>query len=853
MTTPLFASKLKAELLGDIAENLEAVNTAGTTQITAVNDAGAAQVANATAQADRAAASAASAAIFAASATAALAGSALFLNGNGERQRSEQNGLLEIPSAGEMFKTTAAGDSPMFASGSGDAWACIVALPVEQLRFVNRTPVLWGSGATAAIDTAQWGINFTPQANNTAANRRTFYARVSQGSTTGATVRTAQCPDNMSGVGLLQLYEAGGTLFLEFTDFVTGDKTVGSTALSAGFTGKTTTGRLTIGGLRPDLFPTDILTAWSNATTAAMCSDVMMRDFAFLERKLTDAEIVLLRDGTPFTSIVAEADRRLYCPLASNGALSLSIQSNKAGVPAELSQLGNVGAGSSLTGQTAAKRLRLARQMNPCLVGAEFGADTARFNIRIASQAGLTGTIKEGRVTSRGSVVKDWHRLEGYNDGSSDWVVLNMPLNPAECEVQVRSAGDPEIIATISRVYTCIVPTLLGQSEVQRTLAVLANGSASFDNADATGGFDAVPDNCFVLRRVADLPGSIMATVANINPAFYGAGAIEFFRHMRTKTELPICLPVLAMGGTAMREWMDDADADRSRADDIALAGMLANRTAEGRIPVTCFVQGAWWISDESGNAGNFSTRVYPAWLRGETTAYISTISGYLYDGAFSLKAPWAVTPAGRRGTLGSLQNSDTNNAALTREDMRVAANLFGGKVGPEPTLIFWQDNALSGVHPLQNSIHGDRFFARCLAETALVGLEVGDYRGPSRFASYQLVDGNTAAIVTLDTPWPGTIRTNVAAAAPAGFEVQLTTAGGRSRLNASSIQILNGRQVRVNLVSAATPAEFALWYHSGGPGDYRDAAINTAWLQGSLMFNDWPIVGSNTVIPVAT
>ncbi len=810
------------------------------------------QLALCEAEADRSEDAAALAAAAAAEVTVPYAGSLLFLCGNGERENNIYNGLLELPSAGELLKTTTAGDDPMFGIGSGDAWGCVVKIPVEQYRGRNRLPVLWGTGNAALFGTGEWGVQFTPEANNTTANKRTFYARVAQGSAGGA-VRTAQCPEDFSGFGYLQLYESAGNLVLEFTDWVTGDKTTGSVALSSGFGGKTTTNRLSIGGLRPADFPTDINADWSNATTCAMCSDIMMRDFAFMERKLTDAEIEDLRDGTPLTSILLSSEIRLYAPLASNGVIDLSIESRKAAVAAlSLIQLGNVGAGSSLVGQSATKHLRLGYVATPATPALEFNADAAYWAIPVASEAGLTGP-KEVRITSKGQVIKDWTPVDEVTIASVKHLVVYVPEFPGEGEVQVRSAGDPEIIAVINRAYPNVHLAPTGQSECY--IALVSNGRTgnAWNNATSSGGFTDVPENFILLRRAGSLDtGRPIIVCDPVNPSFYGAGALAAARDFRAKDKRNLVMSILAVSGTGRVNWVNDADSDRDADNDIAVAGLISNRSPDGAIPVTVFIDSCWEADDGglSATGPQFDTLVYPAWLRGIPTTALATVDRWLYDGTFTTSAAWAVVPSARFGT-GTVQNSDSHIMADTRAAIRRSAAAFGGYLGPEPTPMLWENDALLGHHPLANSEQGDIFVSRCIMEAALVALGKSSYR-PVSWGSYQLVDGNTAAIVTLSPALPGELRANDGSANIVGFEATLTTAGGRSRNNVSSAVVLNGAQVRVNLASAATPGQFQLWYHSGGPGDYGDAVFNPIWVNGAAMFNGWPVIGGNTAIPAA-
>lgn len=775
-----------------------------------------------------------------------LAGSLLFLNGNGESQQSSANGLLYLPTPDEMFKQATAGDSRFFGAGSNDAWVCIIAIPVEQYRYMNRLPVIWNNANVGTMTGGNdWGVTYYPPAHPNGAIANTFLTRVSQAGG-GVSCRTAQLPANFSGLGLLQLRESGGTLFLEFTDFVTGDKTVGSAALPGGFLGKQSTGTLAIGGAgnaQIANFPTNIDTAWGGTQNCGQCSDIMMRDFAFIERNLTDAEILQLRDGTPFASIVAEADRRLYAPLVTNGEIDLAISGNKPGLAAKLVQLGNVGAGSSLTGQTAAKHLRLARQANPCLVAHEFGQSSARFNIRIASQAGLTGTRKEGRVTSNGRILKDWHLLDDYTDAAGDWVVVMLPDHDEEMQVSVRSVRDPEIVATITRVFACWHWAVWGQSEAVYSTIHLANTAAV-----ATANFDQGPERFFVQRNNG--AGARAIVDARLTPARYGEALCAFGEHARRYTRKPIVVSVCAVSGTGKGSWVNDSDPRRNGQFDIDLCGMIANRNAQGQIPVTVNIESMWEAAD-IGLGPNFDLTVYPAWLYGQqVNAW--TINRYLYDGNLALSAAWAVVPSARFGN-GGAKNFDDQSMADVRESMRRAAAIFGGHLGPDPTPMYWENNGLAGHHPRGNHPNGDHFTARCIAEAGLRAHGLGTYRGPSRFAHYEWVSGsgNTAVILTLDTQFPGEITPNVAGAAITGFEARLTTAGGRSRLNVASATILNGRQIRVDLTGAANPAEFGIWFHSGGPGDYGNAAVNTAWVEGAPLFNGWPITGGNSAIPL--
>ncbi|WP_157220628.1 collagen-like protein [Flavisphingomonas formosensis] len=815
----------------------------------------------ASASASAAAASAASVSAVAATLNPTVWGSVRFPSENGEDKNSTDNGLIYLPNSGNL--TTAA------AFANGDFTAMIFwDMPLEAYRAINRAPVLFGTyiQSTAGLNRSFTLTYCSPAwgGGPTYANRFVFNIRGETGASANWQAVSDPIPAGFSGRACVVVRRISNNISIDFWDCQTLTKTAASTpvAMPSGFVGvQALTYNLGIGGSRPDVFPADDTTgAPLNTQNVIPNARGSFRDLLMVDDDLTDTQIISIINGSDPVTTATSALTRLYCPLVSNGTLSLAVTSNQAALSsATLTQLGNLYAGPHLKPQSDTKYLTIDRVPYPGFVGREVNAESAPWIIT-GKFAGLSGQLEFQFIDSSNKVIKPWHRAT-VSLGSGTWSALaELPRTNMRFQIQVRMSSDPTVIGvTHQYIYVGPVVHIWGQSETVYSTVGISSTASKLGTLTTLATKPSCDISSVIFNTIERGAGAGTIT-GQWRPGLLTDAGVTIANYIRQRTPEPVMIVVQAVGGTKMGALVNDADTTRNWSDALAMASIVVNKDANGAYPAAVHVIGGWEYSD--GQIDIVNQNLLPL-IQGIGSATIpqSSINHYLYNGEFSNSAKLVVLPNNRQLSAVSAQTSDRSTEADQRDNYRNAAKYLGAILGPETTLAKMLMSS-PYTHPLPADPEGDVEMARAFAEAACLGLGIGSYKGVSLFTSASWVSGsgNTQIDLTLSDPQPIPGTTPIAPVNPAGnklgpkvaaspiygFEAKLNSGGNFSISNVAGATVINPRLVRVTLATAGTVGQTQIAYHSGGPGDYGTALSDDLFRHGGLVANGFPVGGSN-------
>lgn len=887
-----------AQTIDDVANGPADLNGDGTTQsrtggakktLSRLQADHEAVIASQTLQEETASASAAIAQAAVQDLASAYYGSVMLPDENGEKPVAGKNGFFYLEGSRSSGARDITPSGNAMWNQTGNSLSIFWDIPLEKYRLLNRAPHLVANHTNAG--NRGFKLFYLPLGAVSNPTNHSFTFEIN-GSSSVASKWVASSdpalPNTIRRVAI-NVFQDGTNMQVDVLDLDTETWYRGTpVAKPAGFAGmEATTYDLQIG----DAYATNDFSGHPLSFDAGGSFNPQnirsvrgaIADLIIADVVMTDANLLAIyRDGENPADEIGAGNIRLHCPLASNGALDLTVASNIPAVDGEsLTQSGEVFAGPSFKKQ-GLKYFTMDALSYPGFVALEHNAVQAKWVFE-ASVANLTGIARECqfRIISRDGSGSDWlpcgHSINGNMATISvllpSWVV-------SQVQLQFRFDSDPELIlATHSDIQIGLHVLAFSQSEGVFAFGRTFDNNGIDTNAEIEGSYiEPAPG----IETVNFNPAQGGTKQTGVRPGLIGPQGTLLANWIRKATQQPVMIAMHMISGTSLRDLMDDSVTGRQWDAEKGCHELVLNRLdglgpdGQPSIPVTGLIKIGWEASDNITAYGRevnypiYTGNVWPG------STYPFNLDHYFHDGTFSPTMLCVELPCNRATNTSNAGASDQSNEGDQRNSQHNWGHECGYIVGPTSTAHILEGTFSSGgtgdlptgsrTHPERNRWDGDVEMTATCAEAIRMIAGVGTYPGPVFFESLRPhpTDANKG-IATLGPPrlFPGfgtsnpdlERRTDAEPFDPkfSGLRLQTKAAAGNARWafeskinNAGSFAINNhvgavvsGREVEIDFGAPVTVGETAILHHPGSTGEYDDAIVTQkTWADSQLYFS---------------